>query len=181
MADEPVRTEVRTDDGWLEFQEYFVHLHQGPEVREIRFDGRSRTDAEVDAAIEAAEVVVIGPSNPIVSIGPILAGPDPGAGRGALPRRRPGHRGQPDRRWRRAQGAGRPDAGLARVSNRAPGEWPGCTATWPARSSSTPWTRPPNPTIAALGLRTLVTDTIMADAGGRARLARAVLEFAGRP
>ncbi len=37
------------------------------------------------------------------------------------------------------------------------------------------------PEIAALGLRTLVTDTIMADADGRARLARAVLDFAGRP
>ncbi|HET7168682.1 MAG TPA: 2-phospho-L-lactate transferase CofD family protein, partial [Candidatus Limnocylindrales bacterium] len=32
MADEPVRTEVRTDDGWLEFQEYFVHRHQEPTV-----------------------------------------------------------------------------------------------------------------------------------------------------
>ena len=39
MADEPVRTQVRTDEGWLEFQEYFVHRHQAPDVLEVRFDG----------------------------------------------------------------------------------------------------------------------------------------------
>ncbi len=52
MADEPVRTQVRTDDGWLDFQEYFVHRHQGPEVREVRFDGidAARPTAEVEAA-----------------------------------------------------------------------------------------------------------------------------------
>jgi LPPG:FO 2-phospho-L-lactate transferase len=77
MADEPVRTEVRTDDGWLEFQEYFVHRHQEPEVREVRFRGieAARPTGEVLAAIEAADIVVIAPSNPIVSVGPILAVP----------------------------------------------------------------------------------------------------------
>jgi LPPG:FO 2-phospho-L-lactate transferase len=77
MADEPVRTEVLTDDGWLEFQEYFVHRHQAPEVREVRFRGidAARPTPEVLAAIEAADIVVIAPSNPIVSIGPILAVP----------------------------------------------------------------------------------------------------------
>ena len=39
MADEPVRTQVRTDEGWLEFQEYFVRRHQVPEVREVRYAG----------------------------------------------------------------------------------------------------------------------------------------------
>ncbi|MEO5884395.1 MAG: 2-phospho-L-lactate transferase [Candidatus Limnocylindrales bacterium] len=77
MADEPVRTEVRTDDGWLEFQEYFVHRHQAPDVHEVRFRGieAARPTAEVLAAIGNAEVIVIAPSNPIVSIGPILALP----------------------------------------------------------------------------------------------------------
>ena len=77
MADEPVRTEVLTDDGWLEFQEYFVHRHQEPEVREVRFRGiqTARPTPEVLAAIEAAGIVVIAPSNPIVSVGPILAVP----------------------------------------------------------------------------------------------------------
>jgi LPPG:FO 2-phospho-L-lactate transferase len=77
MTDEPVRTEVRTDDGWLEFQEYFVHRHQQPEVHEVRIRGIEAAAAtpEVRAALEAADIVVVAPSNPIVSIGPILALP----------------------------------------------------------------------------------------------------------
>ncbi len=39
MTDDPVATEVRTADGWLEFQEYFVHRRQAPEVLEVRFTG----------------------------------------------------------------------------------------------------------------------------------------------
>ena len=56
MADEPVRTEVRTDDGWLEFQEYFVHRHQEPTVREVRFGGieAARPTPEVLAALADA-------------------------------------------------------------------------------------------------------------------------------
>jgi LPPG:FO 2-phospho-L-lactate transferase len=77
MADEPVRTEVRTDVGWLAFQDYFVRLRQAPDVREVRFAGieTARPTPEVVAAIGGADVVVIAPSNPIVSIGPILAVP----------------------------------------------------------------------------------------------------------
>jgi LPPG:FO 2-phospho-L-lactate transferase len=77
MTDEPVRTEVRTDDGWLEFQEYFVHRHQEPTVHEVRFRGidDARPTPEVLSAIEAAGVIVVAPSNPVVSIGPILAVP----------------------------------------------------------------------------------------------------------
>jgi LPPG:FO 2-phospho-L-lactate transferase len=77
MTDDPVRTQVRTDDGWIAFQDYFVRLRQAPEVREVRFDGidAARPTPEVAAAIEAAAVVVIAPSNPIVSVGPILAVP----------------------------------------------------------------------------------------------------------
>jgi LPPG:FO 2-phospho-L-lactate transferase len=77
MADEPVRTEVRTDDGWLEFQDYFVGRHQEPTVHEVRFSGieSARATPEVAHAIGAADIVVIAPSNPIVSIGPILALP----------------------------------------------------------------------------------------------------------
>ena len=77
MADEPVRTEVLTDEGWLEFQEYFVHRHQEPTVREVRFRGVESADStpEVVAAIAHANVLVIAPSNPLVSIDPILAVP----------------------------------------------------------------------------------------------------------
>jgi LPPG:FO 2-phospho-L-lactate transferase len=77
MADEPVRTRVRTPDGWLDFQDYFVRLHQEPQVLEVRFEGVERAAAtpEVVEAIRSAEVIVVGPSNPVVSIGPILAVP----------------------------------------------------------------------------------------------------------
>lgn len=77
MSDEPVRTQVRTDDGWLDFQDYFVRLRQAPDVHEVRFVGveSARPTPEVVAALEAADVIVIAPSNPIVSVGPILAVP----------------------------------------------------------------------------------------------------------
>ena len=77
MTDEPVRTRVRTDDGWLDFQDYFVRLRQAPDVREVRFEGAdaARPTPEVTAALEAARTIVIAPSNPIVSIAPILAVP----------------------------------------------------------------------------------------------------------
>ena len=83
MTDAPVRTEVRTAEGWLEFQEYFVHRHQEPTVHDVRFRGRRRraADARGQAAFADARAIVVAPSNPIVSIGPILA--VPGMRRGA--------------------------------------------------------------------------------------------------
>jgi LPPG:FO 2-phospho-L-lactate transferase len=77
MTDDEVRTEVLTDDGWLEFQEYFVHRHQQPDVADVRFRGIGAATAtpEVESALRAAATVVIAPSNPVVSIGPILALP----------------------------------------------------------------------------------------------------------
>lgn len=74
MADEPVRTEVRTDDGWLDFQTYFVRLHQEPDVRELRYRGldAAKITPEVLQAIQAADAIVIAPSNPFLSIAPIL-------------------------------------------------------------------------------------------------------------
>jgi LPPG:FO 2-phospho-L-lactate transferase len=75
MTDDPVRTDVRTDHGWLEFQEYFVARHQEPVVHEVRFRGANLAAAApgIVEAIEAAGTIVIAPSNPIVSVGPILA------------------------------------------------------------------------------------------------------------
>lgn len=77
MADQPVRTEVRTPDGWIAFQDYFVRLHQEPDVLDLRFRGAEVAQAspEVLAALREAQVIVIGPSNPFVSIRPILAVP----------------------------------------------------------------------------------------------------------
>ncbi len=77
MTDDRVATELRTADGWLEFQEYFVHRRQEPEVLGLRFEGIEAAGAtpEVEAALDRAAAVVIGPSNPFVSVGPILALP----------------------------------------------------------------------------------------------------------
>ena len=74
MTDSSVRTQVRTDDGWLEFQDYFVRLHQAPDVREVRFDGLAGAAAtpEVEAALAAAAAILIAPSNPFVSVQPVL-------------------------------------------------------------------------------------------------------------
>lgn len=74
-TDDRYRTMIETDEGILEFQEYFVRRRQEPEVRGVAFDGAARPTDAVLAAIEEAELLVIGPSNPIVSIGPILALP----------------------------------------------------------------------------------------------------------
>jgi len=72
-----VRTVLQTDAGELEFQDYFVRLRQEPEVLSVRFDGidRARPTEEVRIALDSAELIVIAPSNPIVSVEPILALP----------------------------------------------------------------------------------------------------------
>ena len=77
MTDDPVRTIIGTADGDLAFQEYFVRRRQEPTVTGIRFDGAeaARLPETVREAIARADVIVICPSNPIVSIGPILAVP----------------------------------------------------------------------------------------------------------
>jgi LPPG:FO 2-phospho-L-lactate transferase len=77
MADEPVRTRVRTAESWLRFQEYFVRLRQAPEALEVAFEGidAARPTPEAAAAVQEAEAIVVCPSNPFVSIGPILAVP----------------------------------------------------------------------------------------------------------
>jgi LPPG:FO 2-phospho-L-lactate transferase len=77
MCDEPVRTRVRTPEGWREFQEFLVRDGAAPEVEEVAFGGieAARPTPEVRAAIASADAILIGPSNPVISIGPILAVP----------------------------------------------------------------------------------------------------------
>jgi LPPG:FO 2-phospho-L-lactate transferase len=77
MSDDPVRTLVRTEEGELAFQEYFVRRRCEPKVLGFRFEGavRARPSPEVEAALSASNLrgILICPSNPYVSIGPILA------------------------------------------------------------------------------------------------------------
>jgi LPPG:FO 2-phospho-L-lactate transferase len=74
-TDDPLRTRVRTPEGWMEFQPWFVGAQAKPEVLEVEFVGaqRARVSAEVAEAILRAELIVIAPSNPLISIPPILA------------------------------------------------------------------------------------------------------------
>lgn len=74
MSNDPVRTHIRTEGGWLDFQSYFVGRRHADDVLGVRFNGiESARPAEgITAAINEADVILICPSNPLVSVDPIL-------------------------------------------------------------------------------------------------------------
>jgi len=77
MSEAPVRTKVLTPAGRWDLQEYLI-IHRGqPEVTGVELEGIAETEptAEVRTALREADAIVIGPSNPVISIGPILAVP----------------------------------------------------------------------------------------------------------
>ena len=181
MADEPVRTQVRTDEGWLDFQTYFVGRHQAPEVRELRFDGldAARATPEVLDALARADAIVVAPSNPFLSVAPILGVPGL---RPAIDAAR--SRGVPIAAISGIIGGralkGPADRILASLGHEA-------TALGVARIYA-PWVdlfvldavdEALAPAIRALGPDVLVTDTIMGDDAARARVAATVLEAVG--
>jgi LPPG:FO 2-phospho-L-lactate transferase len=181
MTDEPVRTQVRTDDGWLDFQDYFVRLRQAPDVREVRFAGieAARPTPEVVAAIDAADVLVVAPSNPIVSIGPILAVPgmsDALVAAGARGARIVAVSGiiggkalkGPADRMLATLGHEPTATGVARG-------YVGLVDTFVLDTVDAALA----PDVEALGIRAVVADTIMTDDASRARLAADVLAAAG--
>jgi LPPG:FO 2-phospho-L-lactate transferase len=180
MTDQAVRTEVLTDEGWLEFQDYFVRLHQEPEVRDLRFNGieDARSTREVDAALEAAETIVIAPSNPFVSVRPILsvagieAGLQTARSRGVPVVAVSGIVGGvalkgPADRMLTSLGYEASALGVAR-------QYTGVADVFVLDRLDESL----EPQIRELGLRTVVTDTIMAGDAGRARLAAEVLAAA---
>jgi len=77
MTDAPVPTMVDTDEGRMHLQEYFVRRKCEPRLRGIEFAGVERTEPApgVVASIRTSDAVIIAPSNPLISIGPILAVP----------------------------------------------------------------------------------------------------------
>jgi LPPG:FO 2-phospho-L-lactate transferase len=77
MSDDPVRTELRTPDGWLGLEEFFVRERCLPTVLDVAYRGAdaARPAPGVLDAVGAAEAVVVCCSNPVTSIGPILAVP----------------------------------------------------------------------------------------------------------
>lgn len=178
MCDEPVRTQVRTDDGWLDFQTYFVGRGQEPEVRELRHDGlaAARATPEVLAALAGADAIVVAPSNPFLSIAPILGVPgireaiDIARERGVTVAAISGIvggraiRGPADRIL--ASLGHEPSAlGVARIY----ADWVDLFVLDDADAALAP-------AIGKLGLETLTTDTVMTDDDARARLAGTVLE-----
>ena len=180
MTDDPVRTQVRTDDGWLEFQEYFVHRRQEPVVLEVRFDGieRAVVPARAGGEIGFAEAIVIAPSNPIVSIGPILAVPGM---RGLLDAARRGGtpfvavspivggralKGPADRMLA-SLGHEASALGVARI-------YRGLVDAFVLDRVDAALAKD----IEALGMQAVVTDTVMTDDASRGRLAAEVLEAA---
>jgi LPPG:FO 2-phospho-L-lactate transferase len=77
MTDEPVRTKVMAGDRWWPFQEYMIRSGGAGPIQEVDFRGANNAGLtpEVERALTTARAIVIGPSNPVISIGPILAVP----------------------------------------------------------------------------------------------------------
>ncbi len=180
MCDEPVATVLDTPDGPLEFQEYFVGRGQRDEVLDVELRGIEDT-RPTDAVLEAlasADLVIFCPSNPVVSIGPILA--VPGMRKALAASRAPkiavspivGGRALkgPADRMLASLGHEVSAAGVARMYEGLIGGMVVDGVDEGDRSE-----------IEALGMRVLATDAIMRDAPDRARLAWEVLEFGGGP
>jgi LPPG:FO 2-phospho-L-lactate transferase len=74
-SDDPLRTKIETPEGTLGFQEFFVREHWKPIVQSVTYSGATdaRASAAVLSSIHDAQLVIIAPSNPITSIGPMLA------------------------------------------------------------------------------------------------------------
>ena len=77
MSDDPVTTYVQTPQGWLHFQEYFVRERCEPQVLAIEFRGlaQARPSPPFVTALASAEAIIVAPSNPLVSVGPIVGLP----------------------------------------------------------------------------------------------------------
>ena len=75
MTDDRFHTLLETDEGVLEFQEYFVHRQWQPVIKRILFDGAETAQAtpQVVSALHQADAIIIAPSNPFVSVEPILS------------------------------------------------------------------------------------------------------------
>jgi LPPG:FO 2-phospho-L-lactate transferase len=75
MSEQPVQTRVRTPAGWRPLQEFLVADRAEPAIEAVEVNGieAAAPTREVLQAVSAADVIVIGPSNPVISIGPILA------------------------------------------------------------------------------------------------------------
>lgn len=179
-TDDRVRTIVETDAGALAFQDYFVRRHQTDEVRGLRIDGAAsaRPSAAALAAIADAELLVIGPSNPLVSIGPILAIPGMREALLAAPAPRVGVSGiiagealrGPADRMLGSLGHEVSARGVARL-------YAGLIARFVIDTADADLAPP----IAELGIEPVVLPTVMTGDAERAEVARALVELGQAP
>lgn len=177
VTDDPIATVLRTDRGDLAFQEYFVREQHAVEVTGVRVEGADSADPApgVLNAIETADVVVVAPSNPIVSIGPLLAVPGirsaVAARRSAVVAVSPIIRGKalkgPADRLLSELGHETSAVGVASI-------YADLAGTLVIDEIDTPLIHQ----VEALGLRCVATPTIMSQPGVSASLARAVIEAA---
>lgn len=177
MTDDPVATQILTPDGWLEFQDYFVGRRQADDVLDVRFTGieSARSSSAVLRAISDAELIIVAPSNPIVSIGPILR--TPGLGEALRTVTAPVVAVSPIIGGQALKG---PAANMLRTLGhevsalgvaRLYGDLIDALVIDDADTAL-------EPQIAAEGQRVLVTNAIMGDVADRARFASEVLGFA---
>ena len=77
MSDQPVATRIRTSGGWVGLQEFMIRLGANAPIEDVEFAGAvdATPSPAVLAAIADARAIIVGPSNPVISIGPILALP----------------------------------------------------------------------------------------------------------
>jgi LPPG:FO 2-phospho-L-lactate transferase len=171
-TDDRLRTWIRTDDGELPFQEWFVHRRHEPEALAVRFEGadQARAAPGVLEALRDADLIVIAPSNPFVSIGPILA---VGEIRAAIAARKaPGVAVSPLIGGRAVKGPA--DRMLRRLAGgTGPGHVAGC---YQGLIDALVYDESDGEV--ELEVRPIVTRTLMTDAGSRRRLAEAALEAA---
>lgn len=177
MSEQPVRTIIQSDEGELAFQEYFVKKQCKPVTRGIRFEGIENAQAgkEVIYALRHADIIVFCPSNPLVSLDPILALPN----------------------LRRIVAATRvPKIGVSPIVKGEALKGPAAKMMTELGLEVSPagvahhlrdvlngfvidhLDEPYQDAITDMGLRTLVTGTIMNNNEARVRLAKEILEFA---
>jgi LPPG:FO 2-phospho-L-lactate transferase len=177
MTDEQVPTRVRTPSGELAFQEYFVRRRHEDDALGVRYDGAdaAQPTAAARKALAEVEVILLCPSNPFVSIGPILAV----AGMRDLVRSATAPRVAVSPIIGGKALKGPADRMLAtmghEVSAYGVAAWYGDLLDGIVIDEQDAML---TPRIMALGLRTLVTNTVMASVEDRIRLARDVLQFA---
>jgi LPPG:FO 2-phospho-L-lactate transferase len=177
MSDDPVRTIVETNEGPFPFQEYFVDRRCGPAVRSFRFAGveSSRPAPGVLKAISDAHAVLLCPSNPWVSLDPILALP-----------------GVPETVSARVVVAVSPIVGGKSIRGPAAKMFHELGIQPSARAVAEHYSglltglvidrqdSAQEAEIRSLGIRVLATDIVMRNAEDRRRLSAEVLEFASR-